>query len=277
MTGNKTVNILKANGKRELFDRAKLEGSLLRAGADNDLVAEITSHLEAELEDGMSTSQIYKHAFFLLDKKHKKVATRYVLRRAISELGPAGFAFEDFVASILREKGYKALTGQMVLGRCVEHEVDVVAWNENKLIMAEAKFHNEQGTKSDLKVALYVKARMDDLKENMFFYDKERKVDEGWLITNTKFTETAIHYGQCNNLIMIGWNYPEKGNLQDMIEDGDLHPITCLTSLSHGQKADLLNRGIVLCKTIKQDLSVLNSLGIGEKERRELIAEINSL
>lgn len=278
MTSEKTITIVKANGKKEVFDKTKLENSLLRAGAEADLVDEIVGHLEEELKDGMSTSQIYKHAFFLLDKKHKKAARRYVLRRAIMELGPAGFAFEDYVASILKEKGYETLTGQMVLGRCVEHEVDVVAWNENKLIMAEAKFHNEQGIKSDLKVALYVKARMDDLKENMFNYGgKDRKLDEGWLITNTKFTETAIHYGGCNNLVMIGWNYPAKGNLQDMIEDGDLHPITCLQSLSHGQKVELLSREIVLCKTLKADPSILHSLGLNSEKTAEVIAEIDML
>ena len=74
------------------------------------------------------------------------------------------------------------------------------------------------GTKSDLKVALYVKARIDDLKQNVFNYGgKDRQLDEGWLVTNTKFSSTALHYGLCNNMTMIGWNYPEKGNLQDMI------------------------------------------------------------
>ena len=271
------INVVKANGKTEVFDKEKLQNSLLHAGATRELVEEITSHIAEELKDGMSTSQIYKHAFFLLDKKHKKAARRYVLRRAIMELGPAGFAFEDYIAAILKEKGYETLTGQMALGKCVEHEIDVVAWNENKLIMVEAKFHNEQGTKTDLKVALYVKARIDDLKENTFLYGKERSLDEGWLITNTKFTETAIHYGECNNLVMIGWNYPEKGNLQDMIQDGELHPITCLQSLSHGQKNDLLSREIVLCKTLKTDPALLNSFQMSKDQISEVMTEIDML
>lgn len=271
------IYIVKADGKKELFDHTKLENSLLRAGADHESVDEIVSHVATELKEGMSTSQIYKHAFFLLAKKQKPIAMRYSLRRAIMELGPSGFAFEDFIAHILREKGYEALTGQVVLGGCVEHEVDVVAWNENELIMAEAKFHNELGIKSDLKVALYVKARMDDLKENVYFYGKERKVDEGWLITNTKFTSTAIHYAECKGLTLIGWNYPKKGNLQDMIIDSGLHPITCLSSLSSAQKKMLLSRGIVLCKTLKEDSSIFRSLGIGEEKSKKIVEEINSL
>ncbi len=277
MKGSGEIYIVKASGEREVFDKSKLENSLLRAGADHETVDEIVNHVALELKDGMSTSQIYKHAFFLLNKKQKPIATRYSLRRAITDLGPSGFPFEDFIAHILREKGYKALTGQVVMGGCVEHEVDIVAWNENKLIMAEAKFHNELGIRSDLKVALYVKARMDDLSGNVYFYDKERKVDEGWLITNTKFTSTAIHYAEGKGLILIGWNYPKRGNLQDMIIDSGLHPLTCLETLSLAQKKMLLSRGVVLCKTLKEDRSILASLGINEEKSQRIFNEINSL
>ncbi len=277
MKDAREIYIVKENGQKELFDHSKLENSLLRAGAEVATVDDIVNHVALELKDGMSTSQIYKHAFFLLEKKQKPIAFRYSLRRAITDLGPSGFPFEDFIAHILREKGYEALTGQMVLGGCVEHEVDVVAWNENKLIMAEAKFHNELGIKSDLKIALYVKARMDDLQGNVYFYGKERRVDEGWLITNTKFTSTAIHYAECKGLTLIGWNYPKKGNLQDMIIDSGLHPLTCLSSISSTQKKTLLARGVVLCKTLKEDPAILKSLGLSDEKITKIVEEINSL
>jgi hypothetical protein len=277
MKTEKSIFIVKADGSKEEFNPSKLENSLLRAGAQHETVDEIVNHVAAELRDGMSTSQIYKHAFFLLDKKQRPIATRYSLRRAIMDLGPSGFPFEDFIGHILREKGFEVLTDQMILGGCVEHEVDVVAWNENKLIMAEAKFHNELGIKSDLKIALYVKARFDDLKENTFMYGKERKLDEGWLITNTKFSTTAIHYAECKGLILIGWNYPKVGNLQDMIVDSGLHPITCLSTLTSSQKKMLIGRGIVLCKSLKEDDSLLRSLGMNKEKVAKVIQEVNSL
>jgi hypothetical protein len=143
--------------------------------------------------------------------------------------------------------------------------------------MAEAKFHNELGIKSDLKVALYVKARFDDLKGVKYMYGKERYVDEGWLITNTKFSTTAIHYGECQKLTLIGWNYPKVGNLQDMIQDSGLHPLTCLSTLSGNQKHMLLNRGIVLAKTLKEDPSILTSLGLNGAKASRVIEEINLL
>ncbi|MBX4189454.1 restriction endonuclease [Candidatus Parcubacteria bacterium] len=216
----KQIIIVKANGKHEAFDEEKLRSSLLRAGGEPEDAQTVIEHVREKLHDGMSTHDIYSHAFSTLHHLHAPVAKRYSVRRAIMNLGPTGFLFEDLVAAILKDKGFETMTRQTVLGGCVPHEVDVVAWNEKKLMMVEAKFHNELGTKSDLKVALYVKARVDDLKDNVFSYGgKERKVTDGWLVTNTKFSSTAIHYGVCQNLVMIGWNYPEKGNLQDLIEE----------------------------------------------------------
>lgn len=246
------TTIVKANGKRETFEPEKLRASLLHSGATEEATTKILSHILSELHDDMTTSEIYKHAFSILARTSRPAAKSYSLRRAVMDLGPSGFPFEDFVAEILKTKGFRCETRQTLLGGCVPHEVDVVAYNEKKLLMVEAKFHNELGTKSDLKVALYVKARFDDLAENVFNYGGvDRSVTDSWLVTNTKFSSTAIHYGVCKNLTMIGWNYPEHGSLQDMIEDAALHPITCLVSLSAADKKTLLGEKIVLCSDIK--------------------------
>ena len=136
------IEVVKANGQREPFVKEKLESSLFKAGADETTVNDIVDHTVRDLKDGMSTSEIYKHAFFLLRQKSKPAAVTYSLRRAVMGLGPSGFPFEKYVSLILKEKGYEVLTDQMVMGSCVPHEVDIIAWNENKLIMVEAKFHN---------------------------------------------------------------------------------------------------------------------------------------
>ncbi|MEK7227720.1 MAG: hypothetical protein AAB641_02420 [Patescibacteria group bacterium] len=188
------ISIVKANGKHESFDSEKLRFSLIHSGASAEAAEEVLTHILPELRSGMTTTEIYHHAFSILSKISKPAARSYSLRRAVMALGPSGFPFEDFVAEILKTKGFECLARQTVLGGCVPHEVDVVAWNKKKLIMVEAKFHNELGIKSDLKVVLYVKARFDDLKENVFSYGgKDRPVTESWLITNTKFSSTAIH------------------------------------------------------------------------------------
>ena len=214
--------ITKSDGTREQFDEAKLAASLKKVGASPEIIGHITDQIEREMWEGMTTADIYSRAFTLLRKKNHKTAIKYSLRRALFELGPDGFPFERFVARIFEHWGYEAITDQLVMGSCVEHEVDVVAWKGDELVMAEAKFHNVIGLASDVKIALYVKARFDDLSDTVFDYGgKERKLSpQGhWLVTNTKFTETAIKYGECKGLRMLGWNYPNKDNLHQIIEE----------------------------------------------------------
>jgi hypothetical protein len=272
------ITIVKANGHHETFDPEKLRFSLLNSGASKEATEEVLRHLIPELRNGMSTNDLYRHAFSILKNISRPSARAYSLRRAVMDLGPSGFPFEDFVAEILRAKGFECVTRQIVIGGCIPHEVDVVAYTDKKLMMIEAKFHNELGTKSDVKVALYVKARFDDIKDNVYSYGgKDRKVTDSWLVTNTKFSSTAIHYAECKNMTLVGWNYPEKGNLQDMIEEEGLHPVTCLTSLTDNEKKLLLTGGVVLCSSIKEKPEVLTKILGDSFDTQNVINEINEL
>ena len=271
------VYIIKATGEREEFVPQKLLDSLRRTKADENIAKRIVDHIKVELKDGMSTKEIYKHAFEMLEREHKPAAAKYSLRRAVMDLGPTGFPFENFVAEIFRAKGFEAETDQMLLGECVPHELDVVAWNENKLIVVEAKFHNELGMKSDLKVALYIKARFDDLKGNLYDYGGKRKIDESWLITNTKFSKQAIHYAECKNMKLVGWNYPEKGNLQELIEDAGLEPITCLRSISLPDKRVLISYGVILCKQAIENPDIVLQTGIHQEKIKAMMEEIRQI
>lgn len=276
---NHLLYITKADGGRELFEEEKLIESLKRVGGSDEVVDAVVEKVENEMKDGMTTGEIYRHAFILLKQLAKPVAVKYSLRRALSELGPGGFPFEKYIADIFRTQGYQALTDQVVMGACVPHEVDVVAWNEKKLIMVEAKFHNEFGLKSDVKVALYVKARFDDIQGNVFDYGGiHRTMTEGWLVTNTKFTDQAIKYGECKGLKMVGWNYPRNGtSLQHMIENGGLQPLTCLVGLSNIHKRMLIEKGIVMCKDLKNHTDTLKLIGLDSVKIGQVLEEVDSI
>lgn len=275
---NHLITITKADGTKELFEEEKLVHSLKNAGGEDGIIDNILEHLNREIYDGIPTSEIYSRAFRMLRNHSMPTAIKYSLRRALSELGPDGFPFEKYVAKIFQAWGYETLIDQTLLGACISHEVDVVAWNKDRLVMVEAKFHNELSMKSDVKVALYIKARFDDLRGNMFNYGGViRKLEEGWLITNTKFTEQAIHYGECNGVKLLGWNYPRQGNLQDIIEELSLHPFTCLISLSNSDKKQLLRKGVVLCTDIYNDPIVLDEVGMKLDQKEEVIAEIKEV
>ncbi len=271
--------IVKASGKRELFSEEKLRSSLKRSNAPEDVINIIVKRIMRELEDGLATSRIYKRAYALLKKDKRAVALRYSLRQAVMQLGPTGFPFEKLVGEILKAKGYEVKVGTIMQGNCVEHEVDVIAKKDHQHIMIEAKFHNKLGIKSDLKVALYVHARFEDLKKKREEKDtsETERVHEAWLITNTKLTQEAIRYSKCAGVRAIGWNYPPIGNLQDLMLETGVHPLTCLTTLSQSNKRQLFEKGMVLCNDIEARPKALHALGIGDKKVDAVLGEIKAV
>lgn len=269
---SKNIQIIKASGEKELFSREKVVNSLIRAGADLKLAESIASTVENKISDGATTKQIYNLAFSLLKKTKKRIAGKYSLKKAIFQLGPQGYPFEKFVAKLLESQGYETKVNQIIQGKCVSHEVDVVAKKDGKYFLIECKFHNQQGIKSDVKVALYIKARFDDIQLALKSEDKYI-FSQPWLVTNTKFTQDALQYTSCVNMKAIGWNYPPKESLQSLIEKSGLHPITCLPSLSASQKNQVLNEGLVLCKELIERPDVLYKIGLRGSKQRQIIEE----
>ena len=191
------------------------------------------------------------------------------------DLGPSGFPFEKLIAEIFNRKGYTTETGRRLQGGCIEHEIDIIAYNDTELHLIEAKFHNQLGVKTDAKVALYVKARYDDLKDvEIDAGGSKRKMTDSWLITNTKFTHSAIKYGQCQDINFVGWNYPSKGNLHDMILETRLHPLTCLTTISKSEENVLLERGVVLLRQLESKPESLDMLGIPDTQKKDVLDEV---
>lgn len=275
---NHLMMITKTDGTRQLFEEEKLVESLRHAGAAADAIEDIVEEVEKSMRDGMPSTEIYERAFALLKRHSVPVAVKYSLRRGMLELGPDGFPFEKFVARVFKTWGYEAVTDQILRGESVEHEMDVVAWKDDVLAMAEAKYHNEFGLKSDLKVALYVKARFDDLAPVEFDYGgKKRRLKERWLFTNTKFTDHAITYGSFHGMKLIGWNYPQQGNLHQIVFEHGLHPVSCLTVLTHQQKKDAIAAGILVCRDLVDQQAALKSVGLRPEEIEKAIAEAEAI
>ncbi len=270
--------VTKANGEKEVFYYKKLESSLRKAGATDEVIGEIITEISKGGKDGITTNEIYKKAFSILRKRQRPIALRYSLKKAVAMLGPTGFPFEKFIAEIFKAEGYSAITGQIVKGKCVEHEVDVVAWKEQELVMVEAKFHSDFNLKSDLKIVLYVKARYDDIFGEIYdFGNEKRKLTEGWIVTNTKFSSMAIRYGQCQPALkFVGWNYPYDNNLHHMIERHELIPLTALTSISTTEKNTFLSRGLILSKSLL-DEKLLREFNFNDKKIKSIQDEVRDL
>ena len=278
-TQQKEMLVVKASGEVEPFSEAKLRRSLERVKASPTIIEGIVAHVRQEFINYSKTRDIYRHAFSLLRKHERPAAARYSLKRAIMELGPTGHPFENLVGELLRLQGFSVEVAGIVQGLCVSHEVDVVAEQGSRHIMVECKFHNEQGIKSDVKVALYVQARFEDIQKAGGQKDPAhtQKFHEAWLVTNTQLTSDAIAYASCVGMKAIGWNYPAQGSLQDLIEQAGLHPLTCLTTLSGSNKRVLLDKGLVLCKDVAKNKKALQAIGFNQPKIAQVEKEITQL
>jgi len=266
--------IFKADGSRVLFEIEKLKNSLRHAGAGQDDIQAICEIIEKELVDGTNTKHIYQKAFQILKRRSEGIASRYKLKRAITELGPSGYPFEQYIAEIFRHQGYEVETNVFMQGKCIQHEIDVRATKGTETLLIECKFHNNTSAKSDVKVPLYMLSRFNDIADNMSGNGQEYS---GWIITNTRFTEEAEKFGECAPLKLISWDYPEKGSLKERIELSGLHPITCLVNLSKKQKEQLLKKRIVIGRNLLNEELNLQKIGLSETKIKRLKRELMDL
>lgn len=262
------IQVIKATGQQEPFDEKKVLNSIRRAGIPPGLRELVLRHIKSKIYDNIPTNEIYHHILeFLGQSEHPFSRSKYSLKEAIMLLGPTGYPFEDFISKVLQTLGFTTKVRQIMTGKCVTHEIDVIAQKDNKISMIEAKFHNSVGTRSEIHVALYTHARFLDIKE-------KNQVDDAWLITNTKTTTDATTYALCKGLKVISWSFPEQGSLRDLIERSRLHPITILTSMPHVHKVTLLNNHIVLCRDIQENPALIDQLPLSKEEKVKILAEI---
>jgi hypothetical protein len=259
---HKQPTIVKASGEQTIFSADKLKSSLLRSGASKEIANEIVEKIAAELYEDMPTSVIYGKAFRLLKQYKKGFAAKYKLKTAIMELGPTGFPFEQFVARVFECLGYTTQTGKFISGRCVTHEVDVIAQKEGVESLVECKFHQQKGVFCDVKIPLYISARFRDIQDNKDNLNKEKISHPftGWVVTNTHFTKDAISYGLCAGLKLMGWDFPAKDSLRELVDKYGIHPITCLTTLTKQEKQQLLEKNIVLCSDLENHWELLGHI-----------------
>ena len=269
--------VTKADGTKEPFKVEKLRRSLRRSGASKQEVAYVIDAITKQLQDGMLTQEIYRKAFEILHHQELPAAARYSLRRALFGLGPTGFPFEAFLARLFETEGYQTRLNITLEGKCATHEIDIGAFKPEHSFVAEAKFHSRPGLKSDLQVSMYSYARLLDLKEQRICRADVCGIDEFWLITNTKFTSSAIRYGECVGLTMLSWNYPRRNNLHDRIQRAGIYPVTVLQNLSRKQALTLIEREVLICRDIRDQPFVLKYLNLSDKQMAVVMKEVESL
>lgn len=268
------IEIIKHSGEKQIYDENKLYRSLSKTNASESIKSKILDEVRNRLKNGMTTKEIYQMAFKILKSKSRVNASRYKLKRAIMELGPSGYPFENFVGKILKYEGYQTEVGVIVQGHCVTHEVDVIALKDNEHLMIECKYHNTQNQNCDVKIPLYIQSRFKDVEAE---WKNEKghssKIHYGCIYTNTRFSKDALQYGECAGLKLTSWDYPKDNCLKYRIDKLGLHPLTSLMSLSKAEKTMLLNKDIVLCREIHQNPEILNEIGISKIRQKRILVD----
>lgn len=262
------THILKANGNREEFSDEKVLNSIRRAGINEEAQLAVLQEVKSHLYDDIPSSEIYARIIDSLSTNYRYARTKYSLKWGLMMLGPTGYPFEDFVSKVLEETGYTTQVRQSVFGKCIRHEIDVIAEKEGKKIMVEAKYHNSPGSRSEIHVALYTSARFQDVKEKFSF-------DEAWIVTNTKATADAVTYAECVGMKIISWSHPAGGSLRDLIEKSGLHPITILSTLTLDQKKVLLGKHFVMCKDLRDNPDALSELSLSDEHKTKVLEELH--
>ena len=277
MAINNEIDVIKSSGEKAKFSLDRLSVSLSKSGADRHTINDIIEKVQRELYDGISTKEIYNRAYALLKKKGSYLASKYKLKKAIYELGPTGYPFERFIGAILKYSGYETRVSEVMQGQCVTHEIDVVAKKNDSTTVIECKFHSEEGRNCNVKVPLYIASRFKDVKALWDSKPHDTKLDAGWVVTNTRFTEDALQYGRCIGLYLLSWDYPKNDGLRDRIDRLGLYPITTSTLLTNREKQFLLNRDVVLCRDLIDDVFFLDHLGISEPRKNRILKELKML
>ena len=261
------ISIVKRSGEHEAFSEEKVLRSMQRVGVPLALQAQAIQHIKDHLHDNMTTDELFAHILEFLARNDKKSSLRFNLRQAIFDLGPTGFPFEKYLARVFQGEGYGVEVGVIMSGECVNHEIDLLIEKDGKKETVEAKFHNQKISKTDIQVLLYTYARFLDVKD-------KNNIENCWVVTNTKISSDAIAYSQCKGVKALAWNYPEKGNLQEFVEDPKMYPITILPGLSSEDKRRLLEGDIIVCTDLlhakKEDLE--KNFSINSERLTEAIA-----
>ena len=260
------------------FEISKLENSLQNSGAEEALVKKVLEAVLPQCKEGITTRELYKMAFDELKKISNSVAARYSLKRALLELGPAGFYFEQWIARVFQNLGYKTETGQLIKGHAVTHEADVIAKKNEKTYWVECKFRNAEDTKISVTTPMYVLSRIRDISDIDYnLFGTKTKFTDGWLITNAYFTTDSIDFSEYYGLRLLSWDYPKGQSIKNLVDQNVLYPITCLTSLDTRQKQILLEKKCVLVKELFNNQNILEILNLNQNKKEEVLKEAKEL
>lgn len=239
--------VTKADGTKQLFDREKVIKTCLRMGATREIAERIVEKIEIKIYDGIETRKILNMIFRQLRKYRPAIKHQIDLRKALSLMKPKP-DFERFVQILFKEHGYRVSPNQIIAGKCTEHEVDAVVTKDGETYIIEVKHHFKYHTPTGLDVSRIARAVFEDVTEGFKLGLNNLRIDKAMIVCNTKLSEHSKRYAKCRGIHHIGWSSPSNRDLQTMIEEKKLYPITYLKGLNITTRNRLTSAGIILLR-----------------------------
>lgn len=273
------IRVTKFSGESVVFEPKKLLKSLLKSGASHQEAQWVLGEVSKSIREGDTTKNIYKLAHRELKKLSAAHATRYHLKEGLLALGPTGYVFEQYIARLFEKLGYAVDTNQIIAGKCVSHEIDVLIANQDEVGFIECKFTNKHNSKIDVKMPLYLKSRWDDVRDitvNTSFFG-DLNIKSCWLVSNQKFSSDAQAYANCVGMNWLGWDSATANSLGCLIDKIKFYPITSLQILTISEKKWLLDKGVLSVFDVFEMWELFNELGMSQTRLKKLETEIHHL
>jgi Holliday junction resolvase-like predicted endonuclease len=241
-------------------------------GASRIIADQVAEEVENNLYEGISTNEILQMTLRQLRKSTPAIRHLLDLRKGLS-LMDSKPEFESFVQILLAHNGFEVTPNRLVTGKCVTHEVDAVARKEGITYFVEAKHHMSYHNLTGLDESRIARAVLEDITEGFELGKTNLKIDRAMIVTNTRYSEYAIRYGRCRNILQIGWSSPANLSLQNMIEKKDVYPLSCLRGLKRETKRKLVNSGIVLIKQLfeQKTAELARKIGVPKETLKQIM------
>lgn len=246
MTSPKFVQ--KADGSLQQFEAAKVVKTCLRLGASRRTAEKIAFEIEKQIHDGMRTRDILQMIYSKLRLYKPEISHLTDLRKALSLISPRDF--EVYIQQLLREHGYSVTPNQIIQGKCIAHEVDAIASKGNQVYLVEIKHHVNYHSPTGLDESRIARAVFEDITDGYQKGTNSLQINRTMIVTNTKFSDHSLQYSKCRGIDQIGWSYPVNNGLQDLIEEKQFHPLTCLKELDEDLYSALISNDIIAMKQV---------------------------
>jgi len=230
----------------------------------------VADRIESELYDGIPTREIIRRVYRYLAEYRPQLEGQADLRQALALLRPKP-DFERYVARLLTEYGYNTVGPLILRGRCVEHEIDVVARRGGETVYVEVKHHASPHIFTGLDIFLQAKATFQDLVEGYAAGLDKISIQRAMVVCNTKLSDHARQYAGCAQIEHICWKSPPERSLEKLIEERKLYPITMLKMLDTETEEKLGDAGVILLSELlgsdKRELSTKTGIRLDQIEK----------